>query len=391
MAVSCATTTGTLSRQPTRGNARRTGYTHHIWSHKIKSLANKRFHGASYSTRTVVYIISASHLLVHPLRLGLLRKRLHPDLLVLAAEQAVEHTPLVVDTIPQRQVLALVHNLLARLHGHLAVASNRLGRVQCRLDERLIVLEAPRCHTPLLSLHTAEALPGEDQLHSSRLAHGSCEALASPGSGNCAELDLRLSEVGGLGAVEDISHERELTAAAEGVSRDRSDERLGEEAGQVGPRLDELLSVGLGEGEGGHLLNVCASGEGALGAGEDDGADRGGGLELAEGVVEFGYDGGREGIERLGAVEGNCIMVLVIVGSQVTNVRSIEAMRLNWKNILCATPGRGSDVRISSYCCFAEAEKGRVTLGRDDGLNWETLGLIHLTVFIMIATLYLTI
>ena len=47
-------------------------------------------------------------------------------------------------------------------------------------------------------------------------------------------------------------------------------------------------------------------------------------------------------------------------------------------------------MRINSYCGFADAEKVRVTLGSDDGLNWETLGLIHLTVFIMIATLYLT-
>lgn len=277
------------------------------------TLANKWFHAASCGIRTVVYISSVSSLLVHPLRLRLLRKRLHPDLLVLAAEQAVEHTPLVVDTIPQRQILALVHHLLARLHGHLTVRCNRRGRVQRGRDERLVVLEAPRCHAPLLSLHSAEALSGEDQLHSPCLANRSREALAATGSGNRAELDLGLSEVRRLGAVQNISHERELATAAEGVSGDRGDERLGEEGGQVGPGLDELLGVGLGEGEGGHLLDVCAGGEGALGAGEDDGADGGRGLELAEGLVEFGYQGSGEGIERLGAVKGYYIGVSVMV------------------------------------------------------------------------------
>lgn len=249
--------------------------------------------------------LSSTPLLVHPLRLRLLRKRLHPDLLILATKQAVEHTPLIINTIPQRQILALVHHLLSRLHSHLTVPSNSLGRVQRRRDERLVVLEAPRSHTPLLSLHTAEALPGEDQLHSPRLAHRSRKALAPTRSRDSAELDLRLSEVGSLSAVEDITHESELAAAAEGVAGDGGDEGLGEEGGQVGPGLDELLSVGLGEGEGGHLLDVCAGGEGALGAGEDDGADGGGGLELAEGVVEFGYEGGGEGVESFGTVEGD--------------------------------------------------------------------------------------
>lgn len=40
-------------------------------------------------------------------------------------------------------------------------------------------------------------------------------------------------------------------------------------------------------------------------------------------------------------------------------------------------------MRMNSYCWFVEAENGRVILGSEQDLNWETLGLIHLRVFMI--------
>lgn len=88
------------------------------------------------------------------------------------------------------------------------------------------------------------------------------------------------------------------------MARDGGDDRLLDLRGELRPGLDEGVGVGLGEGERRHLLDVGASGEGLLRAGEDD--DRGlvRGVEGAEGLVELVYEGGAEGVKCLGAVEG---------------------------------------------------------------------------------------
>ena len=53
------------------------------------------------------------------------------------------------------------------------------------------------------------------------------------------------------------------------------------------------------------VLDVAAGAEGAAGAGDDDGADAGLGVERAEGVAELGVDLEGERVEPLGAVEGD--------------------------------------------------------------------------------------
>lgn len=98
------------------------------------------------------------------------------------------------------------------------------------------------------------------------------------------------------------------------MAGDGGDDGFFDGGSQVGPGLDEGVEVGLGEGQGRHLLDVGAGGEGALGAGEEDGADGGGLLEGEEGGVEFGDEGGGEGVEGFGAVEGYCGVVLLVMG-----------------------------------------------------------------------------
>lgn len=75
------------------------------------------------------------------------------------------------------------------------------------------------------------------------------------------------------------------------------------------------MAVGGAEGEVFHFFDVGAGGEGFFGAGEDDGADGGVGLEGAEGGVEFEDEGGAEGVEGFGAVELDCGSVRICVYS----------------------------------------------------------------------------
>lgn len=243
---------------------------------------------------------------MRPGRLLLLGKGLHANLLVLAAKDAVEHTALVLDTVPQRQVLALVDNLLAAQNSDLGVARNRLGRLERRLHQLLVRGEHASSHTPLTGLLTGEGLAGQDQLHGASLADSTGQTLATASTGDGAELDLGLAKVGRLGAVEGVAHESQLAAAAQSVAGDSSDNGLLDAGGHVGPRLDKGIGVGLGEGQGSHLLDVGAGGEGALRARQDNGEDAVGVVELAEGLVEFGDEGRAQGVEGLGAVQGDC-------------------------------------------------------------------------------------
>lgn len=55
-----------------------------------------------------------------------------------------------------------------------------------------------------------------------------------------------------------------------------------------------------------HLLDICACGESFLASGEDDGADGVIVVVALQGVVEFEEEGGGEGVEGAGAVEGDC-------------------------------------------------------------------------------------
>jgi hypothetical protein len=241
---------------------------------------------------------------VSPVGLLLLRKCLHPNLLVLSAKQSMEHPPLVLDTVPQRQILTLVHHFLRRHHRNLGIRSNRLRRLQHTRHQLLVRRKRPRRNPPLLRLLTTEKLARQNQLHRLTLAHRPRQPLAASRTGDRAQLDLGLAELGVSGAIDQVAHECQLATAAEGVARNSSEDGLLDRGGEVGPGLDEGGGVGFGEGEGRHLLDVGAGGEGLGGAREDDGADGGGGGEGCEGRVQLRDEGGGEGVEGFGAGEG---------------------------------------------------------------------------------------
>jgi len=87
------------------------------------------------------------------------------------------------------------------------------------------------------------------------------------------------------------------------MSGDGGYQGLGQEGGEVGPVLDEGGAVGGREGQRRHFFDVGTGGEGTLGAGQDYGADGGGGLEGAEGGVEFIDERGAERVKGFGAVD----------------------------------------------------------------------------------------
>lgn len=113
-------------------------------------------------------------------------------------------------------------------------------------------------NTPLLRLLAAEVLPRQDQLHRLALADGVGETLRTARAGDHSQLDLGLPEGGASGAVDDVAHEGELAAAAEGVAGDGGDDGLADGVGEVRPRGDEVVGVSVGEGQWGHFLDVGA-------------------------------------------------------------------------------------------------------------------------------------
>ena len=171
------------------------------------------------------------------------------NLLILSPKETMEQPPLILDTLTKRQLLTLIHTLLTRQHGNATEARDLLRRLN-RLFHQLVLttLDHLRRNTPLTGLLAAEHLARQDDLHGLALANGTGEALRRARAGDHTELDLGLAERGAGGAVEDVAHEGELAAAAEGVAGDGGDDGFADIVGEVGPGGDEVLGVGGGEG-----------------------------------------------------------------------------------------------------------------------------------------------
>nr|POE74298.1 hypothetical protein CFP56_70773 [Quercus suber] len=240
-----------------------------------------------------------------PLRLLLVRKSLHTNLLILAAKQAVENPSLIFHPFPDAQVLALVHHLFARLDRDSAVARNGLCRRERGLYTLLGRREHPRRKSPIIRILSAEVLSRENQLHRTALADRTRQTLRATRARDDAQLDLRLAEVGFRRAVEDVAHHGQLAASTQRVSVDRRDDGLLDGVGEVTPGLDKVVPVGLREGLGAHFFDVGAGREGFVRAGQDRGADGGVLVKSAESGIELEDERGEKGIERLGAVELN--------------------------------------------------------------------------------------
>lgn len=181
------------------------------------------------------------------------------NLLILTPEQPMEHPPLILHALAQRQLLTLIDDLLSRDHWDMTIARNSLSSLNRLLKQFLLpTINHLRSHAPLARLLTTKVLPSQDQLHGPALSNCPRETLRSARTGDGAQLDLRLAEGCFRRAVDDIAHQGQLASAAEGVSGYGGNYGLADGGCEVGPRGDEVVRVRGGEGKGCHFFDVGA-------------------------------------------------------------------------------------------------------------------------------------
>src|SRR5205085_10350206 len=107
------------------------------------------------------------------------------------------------------------------------------------------------------------------------------QPLRAARAGDDPEAGLGLAEARRLGGDDQVARHGELAAAAEAVARHRGDERRPEVPDRV-PALDAARVVELDRARARELADVGAGRERALGAAENDAADRLVGVQLAQ-------------------------------------------------------------------------------------------------------------
>ena len=128
------------------------------------------------------------------------------------------------------------------------------------------------------------------------------ETLGAAAAGDQAELDLRLAELGVVGADAHVAAHRELEPAAEAVAVDRGHERRVGRIHAAADRVEaarraSLVAAGLAQGR--ELLDVGAGDERALtGAAQDDRARLGVAVEPADLRLELLDERRRERVHR---------------------------------------------------------------------------------------------
>ena len=206
-----------------------------------------------------------------PLWLG--HEGAHALHLVGGAEGGLEHLALEHQPRGQGGLVGQVGGLLGEVDDGLGQRRDGARDAQRLVHHRLVGVHGGH-QAPLGGLLRADGLSREDHLHGARLADGPDQPLRAASAGDRADGDLRLPELGGRAGQQDVALHGELAAAAEGEAADDADDggADGVHPADVG---QQAALVGVGEGEGGHVLDVGAGGEGLLVAGEDDGANVG--------------------------------------------------------------------------------------------------------------------
>jgi hypothetical protein len=113
-----------------------------------------------------------------------------------------------------------------------------------------------------------------------------------------------LTETCVFGGNDHVAQHRQLTTTTERVAGYCRDQRLAHALGAVpqadGVALEHVDCRGVG-----HFADVRAGGEDGCAASDDDGANRGVGIVLLEGVDELDHQRSSERIELLGPIEGD--------------------------------------------------------------------------------------
>lgn len=225
----------------------------------------------------------------------------------------MEGATLVLETLLESGLVGCVDGLLAQLHDQIGVGADLLSQLDC-LANQLISGNHLAGQTQLLRLLGGDHVTGEAHLHGLGLANDAGQTLSATGSGNGAQRNLGLTELGLIAGIDDVAHHGQLAATAQSVSINGSnDGLLG--AGHLGPVVEEVALDALRVGVGQHLLDISSSSECLLASSQNDGSNalilakslQGGGQLLHQAIAK--------GVQSLGAVQRDDSHVLALASN----------------------------------------------------------------------------
>src|SRR5690554_1146477 len=236
-------------------------------------------------------------------RLALLDKRLHTFGLVGGGEDRMEYPTLEAHPFGQAGFEHAVHTFLGHHHAGQGLFCNDLSGLEGFLQQ-LIHREDLGHQARLFGFLGVHLATGQAHFHGLGLADGAGQALGAADSGQYAQVDFRLAEAGVVGGIDEVADHRQLATTTQGITGNSSDQRLAAVGDAVGGGK-EVVHEYVGVLQIDHLLDVGAGGEGLAGAGQYHAADVRIVLELVQGLVQLIQHLGVEGVQRLGAVQGD--------------------------------------------------------------------------------------
>src|SRR5260221_7408563 len=246
-------------------------------------------------------------------RFALLDEGGHAFLLVLERELRMKDAALEENALGKRRFVGAVDRLLDH-HRH----RQRVARDLLRHCERLLLelvhghdARDEACALGFLRVHRSRR---EAHVHRFRLAHRARQALLAAGAGHDAEVDRGLAELCIVSSDDDIAHQRQLVATAEGVARDRGDHRLADTAQVLPVARDVVRHVGVHVAEVLHRGDVRPGSECFLVAGDEDRADALIGIVGIQRLRQLLHQLGVERVELLRAVERDDADAALLLG-----------------------------------------------------------------------------
>ncbi len=168
-------------------------------------------------------------------RRALGHKRRHAFLLILRRKRGMEHPTLKAHAFRQAHFKRAVHAFLDHHADRHRLAGNQRGDFQ-RFFQQFIGRHDTRHDPATLGFHRIDKAPGQAHFHGLGLAHRAGQALGAAHARQHAEVDFRLAELGAVARQDEVAHQRQLTAAAQGEAVDGRDDRLATVGHAIGSR-----------------------------------------------------------------------------------------------------------------------------------------------------------
>ena len=224
--------------------------------------------------------------------------------LVVGLEAAAEDLLLDLHALVDGHLHPLVDGLLAGAHGDGGVLGDLAGHLQ-RGVQQLRLGDDGVDQADAQGLGGVDVPGGVQQLLGHAQAHDAGQALGAAEAGGDAQAHLGLAEHGVVGADADVAGHGQLAPAAQSEPVDRSDHGLGQilQTQEHPAAVDaELLAVDGGEAF--HLADIGARHEALVPFAGEDHAANGVLVDGLEGGLQVGQHLGVQGVEGLGAVDG---------------------------------------------------------------------------------------